>query len=1088
MYPCAPCKDGKEHWFVAHHTESLRLGGPKLLGVFRFFVAPSFAIDEPLHSFLVSQPYTPTSHLAQLLGAMAEKKYTNDLIEYYTRAIRGEARTETSGARVTVADNLQLRVTNYTVSATAAAAAPTQNPSAHAVAKRKVNNAEMALESGLKRLEREKKKADDPIDLKQYKKEKLTKKNKARKIGTFGAGKVQDLLALGFVSFREFLDEWKKHTAGGGDSPKITALLAWRRDNLRRVREDPAELPRLWAAELEKHFGGIIAQFESKRQEVQALQKEFDDAKRLLEELGEEQQRVEASSASASAGSVLNNTTNTESRPIAFSAMFDKDGYNAKLLSYGRIESIQHTYFLDRKEFMEASMLQLSGRVLSLDFFYPLASRIWVTKDDGSRQRFQPYKCIADIKNEDGQIIWFGALPHAESMSALVPHLKNLRERFIYNGTNLNVVFYVDNCCAVRNKIKEAWPEALVLLDPWHWLKRWRDIIRDPNTMDGRLFLALMSRAVLVADDKMVEEKQKELSQKYQRPATLSETLKCLPTVAPDPKTMENNVMSILDWFMHRDLVTETKLATWEEATDAPKPTLVLKDRKHRTSTIRNQLEHVRKGCLTDPNKQGDPNFSNVVLYRTVGDRQFCCRGSPLNERYHLAVERDVIGCRSTMGPATAERLHWARNSDWNKKANETRNGAKKHWSREPEHLALGNSVAEQARVETLPFPDVSMPRKDPSAPSEQLGYYLGLSLPRVAEEEGLQIVEVEAEEDGRVADGDNDVNDSATSADSADFDAGNDAADIAAATTLTNFVLSMAPILQHRRTERRESTMQAFVRQSGGDPWIPFSCNLKTNNAIEKEEHRLFDENAPHYQRGAAPSSPKGYLHFAKWWEREVADRLQKSAEDEEIVLIRPKSIAQLQAHYDLLQEVSRRAVQPTDNNDAELARRRMCRTLRNSRQAMEGQIATVPATPVIYPSVVPGTMQCVPIGAALMQPQIFAAALTMLQASMATTVAGNAAPWQMLTATQPQSNPPPPAKRQRLGGDWRTLCAACGWAKNLHNQVAGRFQFGELCVQTVCGICNQSKRQHDQLAKTKNKPTGKEYMYMGKNCIFST
>lgn len=72
---------------------------------------------------------------------------------------------------------------------------------------------------------------------------------------------------------------------------------------------------------------------------------------------------------------------------------------------------------------------------------------------------------------------------------------------------NLHVVFYVDNCCSTRAKILKVWPEALVLLDPWHWLKRWNDILRESNSTDGRLFLTLMSRAILVAPEDQVEAK-----------------------------------------------------------------------------------------------------------------------------------------------------------------------------------------------------------------------------------------------------------------------------------------------------------------------------------------------------------------------------------------------------------------------------------------------------------------------------------------------------------------------------------------------------------------------------------------------------
>jgi len=737
--------------------------------------------------------------------------------------------------------------------------------------------------------------------------------------------------------------------------------------------------------------------------------------------------------------------------------MFDRDGYNAKILSVSRIESIQQTYFLDRREYMEATMLQLHGRVLSLDFFYPLASRVWVTKDDGSREKFQPYKSICDIKNEDGQVIWFGALPQSESLTALQQHLVQLRKRFLHLGATLHVVFYVDNCCSVRQKIKEVWPEAMVLLDPFHWLQRWKDLLRNPTSIDGRLFLALMSRAVLVASDETIQNKRAELLLKWGRPATLSEALRRVPTTAPTPDVMKRNIWSVLNLFLQRDLATETKLASWPENDVSPKPKLVLKDYR-RAEIIRNQMAHVNKACLTDPHLHEDSNFGDVVLHRNVGDKCYCCRGSNLNERYHKAMEVDVIGCRSTMGPAVAERLHWIRNTHWNRKANENRNGATKRLSGETEHLALANSMAEQANA-PVPFADVSMPRKDPSAPVEAIGYCLGLSS---RPNDGNDIIEQEEEVSLQ-------RNDDAT-----DEDEGGIA-------TADRVAEMMAPILQHRRTERRESTMEAFVRQSGGDPWIPFSRNMRTTNAIEREEHRIFREESPKYKRTVAPSAPSGYGKFAEWWESEVAERLRKSIEDggdESVIIIRPKSVIQLQEHFDYLESIARQTLQPTDD-ETDTVRRAMNRTMAESRRSIP-PVSTALATPVQYPAATPTAGHWVPVGAAMMQPNIFAPA-SLVQRQIAQI--GNVAPWS-LRVQQPFMAPPP---LKRLRYDWRRVCRACGWQKAEHPKVEGILRFGKtLCTLTRCGICNKNKRQHDEQARKRNMPAGKECRNMGENCVF--
>jgi len=636
-------------------------------------------------------------------------------------------------------------------------------------------------------------------------------------------------------------------------------------------------------------------------------------------------------------------------------------------------------------------------------------------------------------------ILWFGALPHAESMSSMQPHLLNLRKRFEYLGANLDVVFYVDNCCTVRYKIKEVWPEAIVLLDPWHWLQRWRDILCDPTSTDGRAFMALMSRAILVASDAMVNERRAELTVKYGRLATLGEALRQLPTVAPDPKTMETNVQSVLSLFLYRDLMTETKLATWPEDSELPKPKLVLKDRRQRANIIRNQLSHVIKGCLTDPDKQGDPRFSDVKMYYTVGNRCYCCRGSSLCERYHKAVETDIIKSRSTIGPAVAERMHWQRNMDWNVRANVIRNGAESHLCHETEHLALANSLATQAGVDVIPFNDVSMPRKDPSAPPEKIGYRLGLEMAE-------------------------DMNDNSNGG----------VCEEATEEAVDNLCNDMAALLQHRRTERRETTMEAFIRQSGGNPWIPFAENLHTTNPIEKAEHELFDAMSQNYERGATPSAAKGYQQFARDWEREVADRLAKSTDGETVVLVRPKSIAQLQAFYDYLQSKRLEAAQPTDES-TENVRRTTHRTLLESRVAMNGRVSTAAAFPLQYPMAGPG--HTVPLGVAVLQPQLFHASL----AEASNGCAANAAPWQM-RIQQPRLEG---TGRKRQKTDGRNTCKACGWPRGDHVRNGSLLLYGKgKCTMPTCGVCYKTNIQHAERARQLGKPDG-DY-YMGETCVF--
>jgi hypothetical protein len=137
-----------------------------------------------------------------------------------------------------------------------------------------------------------------------------------------------------------------------------------------------------------------------------------------------------------------------------------------------------------------------------------------------------------------------------------------------------------------------------------------------------------------------------------------------------------------------------------------------------------------------------------------------------------------------------------------------------------------------------------------------------------------------------------------------------------------------------------------------------------------------------------------------------------------------------------------------------------------------------------MVYPAVVHGTSQFVPIGAALMQQQIYGDSLSMAQARAAFAI--NAAPWIMLQPKPQQHIGPPSPKRARVQHNWRTLCQTCGWPKQAHSRVANQHQCNDYCTQTICGICNKNKGLHDRRASNNGRPTGPKYYYMGKNCIF--
>ena len=61
-----------------------------LLGVFRFYVASNFAVDEALHHCLTNSMCMPVAQLSHLLTSMMVQKYVNDMIEHCTCATPNE--------------------------------------------------------------------------------------------------------------------------------------------------------------------------------------------------------------------------------------------------------------------------------------------------------------------------------------------------------------------------------------------------------------------------------------------------------------------------------------------------------------------------------------------------------------------------------------------------------------------------------------------------------------------------------------------------------------------------------------------------------------------------------------------------------------------------------------------------------------------------------------------------------------------------------------------------------------------------------------------------------------------------------------
>jgi hypothetical protein len=171
---------------------------------------------------------------------------------------------------------------------------------------------------------------------------------------------------------------------------------------------------------------------------------------------------------------------------------------------------------------------------------------------------FSPYKCIVTIQNEDSLTVFWKALKHSESFSEIVDDLKRLRDRLNRNRAAQHaaelarrlqeqddadesvascasefdedaqavVVVYVDNCCNVSRIVSSIFPGVSIKLDAFHWLKRWNEVLVEPNSAQGGIFRGLMSRALFVIDPSEFERAKEKLVRKKKREPSVKEVLR----------------------------------------------------------------------------------------------------------------------------------------------------------------------------------------------------------------------------------------------------------------------------------------------------------------------------------------------------------------------------------------------------------------------------------------------------------------------------------------------------------------------------------------------------------------------------------
>jgi hypothetical protein len=108
-------------------------------------------------------------------------------------------------------------------------------------------------------------------------------------------------------------------------------------------------------------------------------------------------------------------------------------------------------------------------------------------------------------------------------------------------GAESVIVVYVDNCCGVSRIVSSIFPGVLIKLDPFHWLKRFNELLVDPNSAQGGIFRGLMSRALFVIERCEYERAKDKVARKKKREPMVKEVLREANSVIPDPAIEEQH-------------------------------------------------------------------------------------------------------------------------------------------------------------------------------------------------------------------------------------------------------------------------------------------------------------------------------------------------------------------------------------------------------------------------------------------------------------------------------------------------------------------------------------------------------------------
>jgi len=409
---------------------------------------------------------------------------------------------------------------------------------------------------------------------------------------------------------------------------------------------------------------------------------------------------------------------------------------------------------------------------------------------------------------------------------------------------------------------------------------RWDDIVHDKTSENTTTFHMLMRRALFLVENAELERAKQVLMQRKKKPTTQATYKEAKPTI-PIPQFLERRVMASIHTLMGKDTESDLRRTTIDPNTAAAATTKEGRFFKRGAATLNaivNQLEHVKKGCLSDPHM----DVAELHRFNKTTLKTFSARGLSSIE----VDNRWVLNSLNTpsVGLTRAERITWGYCEASNDRKKAKRLGAMAEFSTRTEQLQILHTLATKAG-----FGEADLEVKPPECPRDLDGLeeFIGFDsclpedfLPEVADADNATF------DNGQLAEflAGLGLEDSDTEDESDDVD-----------------VFMLLPT-----TTDKETTCDTFKQKTEVAPWVPFKHPKCTVNftTLDKAEHELFETMASDYSHDAKLDSKHGCKAFAKAWELQVANIFRSKLDGEDVQTTNRKSYIQLQEQHDNLKK----------------------------------------------------------------------------------------------------------------------------------------------------------------------------------------